>query len=191
MKSLGDESQFLEMLKQNSFVDLILERSEKLDIQNWAVGAGFLQQSIFNIFHQKPVLSGIKDIDWVYYDRGDLTEEGEAQVIQLVQDIMSDIPLRFDIKNQARVHLWYRRKFGYDIQPYSSLEDAIGTWPTTSTAVALTRRKGQIEIIAPFGLQDLMEMTIRPNKRQITEDIYNAKLDRWKTHWPQLRIIPW
>lgn len=182
---------FHELLKRNKLVSEILDRSKSLGFQDWAVGAGFLQQSIFNLFHGKSALEGIKDVDWVYFDSSDLSAEAEEAVVTRVHHIMKDLPLPFDVKNQARVHLWYKSKFGYDIEAYKSLEDAISTWPTTSTAVALTQVDSETRVLAPFGLSDLMNMTVRPNKRQITEAIYLAKVERWRKHWPRLQIIPW
>jgi hypothetical protein len=32
---------------------------------------------------------------------------------------------------------------------------------------------------------------VRPNKAQITRSIYEAKLTRWQSFWPQLHIIDW
>lgn len=185
------QARFLELLRRNQLITDLLERSSKLNVPNWAFGAGFLQQTVFNIHHGMPALSGIKDIDWVYFDASDLSEDAERRVIEHVQTELKDIPIPLDIKNQARVHLWYERKFGYSIRAYESLEDAIATWPTTSTAIALTKQNDDVRIIAPFGLADLMSMSIKPNKRQITEAIYNAKINRWKTIWPNLSIHAW
>lgn len=182
---------FLELQKQNVVLAEILQRSEKLGVRSWAVGAGFLQQSTWNVLHGRPMCENIKDIDWVYFDDTDLSESAEAAVIARVSVALGLLPLPLDIKNQARVHVWYEEKFGYAIEPYVSLEDAIGSWPTTSTAVAMTSQEDQIEVIAPFGLEDLMTMTVRPNKRQITADIYRAKLARWRQHWPLCSVVEW
>jgi hypothetical protein len=35
----------------------------------------------------------------------------------------------WDVKNQAAVHLWYERRFGYAVPPLHSVEDAVATWP--------------------------------------------------------------
>jgi len=99
--------------------------------------------------------------------------------------------LKFDVKNQARVHLWYASKFGYETPPYPSIEAAISTWPTTATTVAVSKVNGKTHLIAPFGIEDLMSHTVRPNKAQITEEIYLSKVVRWKKHWPFLKILPW
>jgi hypothetical protein len=185
------QERFLELLKRNEYIQEILNRSISLGIPNWAIGAGFLQQTIYNLLHGRPVLDGIRDIDWVYFEDSDLSENTEINVVHRVCEVMKDIPLPFDIKNQARVHLWYKKKFGYEIKPYASLEDAIATWPTTATAIALTKTGEAINLIAPFGLSDLMNMQVQANKRQITEEIYLSKIQRWKKEWPRLSIIPW
>lgn len=182
---------FLDLLKRNKILQQILDRSETLDIPNWAVGAGFLQQSIFNLLHGKPILSDIKDIDWVYFDDSDLSDASEQLVAKKVQEVMKDIPIPFDVKNQGRVHLWYRNKFGYDINPYKSLEDAISTWPTISSAIALSQKNSKLKVIAPFGVSDLLNMIVRANKRQVTEEIYYKKADRLQSHWPRSKVFSW
>jgi hypothetical protein len=95
------------------------------------------------------------------------------------------------VKNQARVHQWYARKFGYDIPAYPSIEAAIRTWPTTATAVAITKIDGEPRVFAPYGLEDIMSMTARANKVQITEQIYLSKVNRWKRCWPSLNVNAW
>jgi hypothetical protein len=32
---------------------------------------------------------------------------------------------------------------------------------------------------------------VRPNKKQITREIYKTKVDRWTAIWPKLTIIDW
>lgn len=96
------------------------------------------------------------------------------------------------MKNEARVHLWYEQKFGFPIAPYRSLEAAIDTWPTTASSVAV--RGGIAEgftVYASFGLDDLLGMVVRPNKRLITREIYMAKAERWARCWPRLTVIAW
>ena len=98
---------------------------------------------------------------------------------------------KLDVKNEARIHLWYEECFGYAIKPYISSADAIATFPTTATAVGVRRIHGKFECCAPFGLDDLFGLVVRPNKRQITRDIYEAKVDRWRSIWPRLIFLPW
>ncbi len=105
--------------------------------------------------------------------------------------MLGDFPLWLDIKNQARVHLWYKEKFGYDILPYESLEAAINTWPTTATAIGVRKIKKDWVIYAPFGLKDVMNLRVIANSRSITEEIYMNKVMKWKTKWPELDFLEW
>ncbi len=68
----------------------------------------------------------------------------------------------------------------------------MGTWPTTATSVGV-RSDGDysFRVYAPFGLDDLLAMIVRPNKTLIAEEIYAAKVDRWIKLWPKLTIVPW
>jgi hypothetical protein len=99
--------------------------------------------------------------------------------------------MRIDVKNEARVHLWYEAKFGYAIRPYASVADAITTFPTTATAVGLRPGPEGLAVFAPYGLADLLGLIVRPNKRQITRSIYEAKVTRWTSVWPGLKVVPW
>ena len=152
---------------------------------------GVSAQSVWNYLSNRDLLSGINDVDIVYFEDTDLSQETEAQRSDSVKGLFPQVPLKIDVKNEARVHLWYEGRFGYSIKPYRSVEEAIDTWPTTATAIGIRYRLGSFEAYAPFGLNDLFGMVVRPNKAQITEEIYLAKARRWKAAWPSLEIVPW
>ena len=110
---------------------------------------------------------------------------------QRVNTLFSDIKIPIDVKNEARVHLWYENHFGYKIEPYNSLEESINSWPTTATSIGLRIEEDRLKVYAPFGLNDLFGGIVRANKVQITEEIYNNKVNKWHNKWPNLTIIPW
>ncbi|WP_425388940.1 nucleotidyltransferase family protein [Cytobacillus solani] len=88
--------------------------------------------------------------------------------------------------------MWYEKKFGFSIQPYVSLEDAIHSWPTTATSLGIRKEQSDLfNIYAPFNLDDLFSMIVRPNKRMITREIYENKAIKWHKKWPELTVIPW
>jgi uncharacterized protein len=188
----SQEQQLMAILHGSSLWSAVLDRAGRAKLDDWAVGAGALAQTVWNHLHGFPDRHGLRDIDIVYFDGDDLSEEAEAAVIAGMTRLYGDLGVELDVKNQARVHLWYERRFGRAIPPYRSLESSIATWPTTSTAVALAPAvHASIRIIAPFGLDDLLSGIVRPNKRQITEDIYLAKIIRWRSIWPKLDVRPW
>jgi len=108
-----------------------------------------------------------------------------------IRAVFPDVPMWIDAKNEARVYLWHEAKFGYPTAPYQSSEHAISTFPATAGAVAIRPGVTDLSIFAPFGLSDLLSCTVRPNKAQITQAIYTAKVARWRGCWPALTIINW
>jgi hypothetical protein len=139
----------------------------------------------------QPAELGLKDVDLIYFDEQDLSFESEVDHERRLRDLFRHLPIKLDVKNEARVHLWYEERFGYAIKPYLSSADAIATFPTTATAVGVCWIRGKLECCAPFGLDDLFGLVVRPNKRQITRTIYEAKVDRWRPIWPRLNFLAW
>ncbi|NHM33612.1 nucleotidyltransferase family protein [Neobacillus terrae] len=156
------------------------------------VGAGCITNTIWNDISGYPLDYGISDIDIVYFDEYDLSSDSEKELKQKLKSKLLDYHFDFDVKNQARVHLWYESKFGFPIKPYSSLEAAIDSWPTTATAVGIrVEKNGLFKIYAPYNLDDLFSMVVRPNKLLVTKEIFENKANKWKKRWPKLQIIPW
>lgn len=169
----------------------ILTRAQTLGLSDYYIGAGCITQTVWNRLSGYPPDYGISDVDLVYYD-SNLEQAAEERVADQARQLFADIPFPIDVKNEARVHLWYEERFGYAIPPYASLEDAINTWPTTATSMGLRIEAGNHwRVYAPFGLNDLFGRIIRANKAQITEGIYYAKAGKWCKKWPELKVIPW
>ena len=177
------------MLNQPLFDILI--KAASIGLQDYYIGAGCVAQSVWNYQMGLELTSGISDIDFVYFDNYDLSIEAESLTIAKVESLVNPCLIKLDIKNQARVHLWYKNHFGYDIKPYESLEDAINTWPTTATSIGIRLEDNKLKVYAPFGLNDLFGMIVRANKAQITEEIYARKVEKWSAKWPALTVIPW
>ena len=191
MKDINKNERLLQILETNKSLQLVLDRVEDLGVSNWYIGSGGIAQTVWNIKHGFEPENGIKDYDLVYYDI-DTSYEAEDTFIQKGKNIFKNIPIPVEIRNQARVHLWYDQHFGHKIKQYKSTEAAIDTWPTTATAVGVKKSTdGEFQIYTSFGLDDLLNMIIRPNKVKITEEIYLDKVNRWIKTWPNLKVIPW
>jgi hypothetical protein len=179
------------IVAQNKLVYDVLKRASSLHIDHYYIGAGCITQSVWNYLSGFPLDYGIKDIDFVYYNDNDLSEEAENETIRLLNNEFHGLAIKLDVKNQARVHIWYKNHFGYEIRPYKSLEEAINTWPTTSSAIGVRKQGNEWKVYAPFGLNDLFGMVVRANKAQITKEIYEQKATNWVSKWTELKVIPW
>ncbi len=182
----------LETLRKNKSIQSILDRVERLEVPEWYLSAGCIAQTVWNLGHGFEPEHGIRDYDLIYYDASDVSYEGEDVFIQRGKKLFEDIRIPVEIRNEARVHLWFERHFGKQIEQYRSTEDAIGKFPTTATSIGITKnRNGTIQIYAPFGVDDIFDMIVRPNKVQTTEKMYRDKSEGWLTVWPKLTVVPW
>lgn len=173
------------------WLSVLLDNWDKVALRDSWLVAGAIAQTVWNHQAGLPLAHGINDIDIVYFDANDLSEDAEAEHANRIRSAFSELGVWIDVKNEARVHLWYETKFGFPLKPYVSTVDAIATFPTTATAVGLRHNNGSLEFCAPFGLSDLLEGIVRPNKSQIRQEIYEQKVNRWSKIWPKLRVVPW
>jgi hypothetical protein len=178
-------------LDQNPIAQSVLSVASEVALPNWYFGAGGVAQTVWNLRHQFQPEEGIKDYDVVYFDPEDTSREAEERIRADFAGRVGDLGIAVDVKNQARVHLWYEARFGRRLDPYTSTEEAIATWPTTASSIGVRQEGSGFIVCAPFGLSDLVGMLVRPNKTIVTREVYEEKAGRWAKRWPKLRVIPW
>ncbi|MEA1854933.1 nucleotidyltransferase family protein [Cytobacillus sp. FSL W7-1323] len=185
------EKQLKEMLEQNEEIIHLLSCLSDLDLPfDYYVAAGCVANTVWNQLSGNAIDYGISDIDLVYYDKGNQLSEREFQ--QILSSMLKSFPYQLDIKNQANVHFWYEEKFGFAIPAYTSINEAIASWPTTATAVGVKMEKNdKMTMYAPYHLDDLFNMRIVPNKVIVTKEIYEYKARKWKAKWPNLVVYDW
>ena len=91
----------------------VLSVARRLCLPDWLVFSGAVYQPVLNHLTGRPLDYGIKDYDLGYFDASNLSYEAEDAVIRRVKAAF-DEPLRsmVEVRNQARVHLWFEAKFG-------------------------------------------------------------------------------
>ena len=178
-------------LHANPVLSEVLGSWNEVALPNCWIVAGAVVQSYWNAVHDFPPLHGINDVDLIYFDPDDLSETSESRHAARITELFDSDGVRFDVKNEARVHLWYEGKFGYPIEPYTSSESAIDTFPTTAGCVGIRPNRDALESYASFGFGDLLNLVVRPNKRQVTRQIYTEKTARWRELWPLIEIVEW
>jgi uncharacterized protein len=179
------------IVQGSPLLSAFIARWEDIGLPDAWLVAGSIAQTVWNDGFGFVPEHGIADIDIVYFDGSDLAAESEAAHSARVRALFADLDIWIDVKNEARVHLWYEARFGQPLAPYVSTSDAISTFPTTATSIGAQPTATGIELVAPYGLDDLLGLIVRPNKKQISRQVYEAKVARWLTLWPGLRVIPW
>ena len=154
--------------------------------------AGAIYNLVWNRLTGRPDLNGINDIDVFYFDAADVSYEAEDVVIQRLAQRFAHLPLPVQIRNQARVHLWFPQKFGVPFAPLGSSEEMLGRYASTTHAVAARlEADGQMTILAPFGLDDIFSFRVTPNKVLFNKPAHDAKGARARSVWPEVTVLPW
>ena len=154
----------------------------------WIV-AGCLTQTIWNIQTGRPVDHGINDYDIFYFDP-DTSWDAEDAVIRRIASCLDAVDAKVEIRNQARVHLWYPAKHGRPYPPLTRSTDGIDRFLTANTQVGLRPVGEGYELYAPKGLDGIAQMIVRPNHAaNFSAANYRAKAERWKALWPEITVI--
>lgn len=185
------EADFLDAVLQNPRVVEVLDRAGRLDLPDWYLAAGCLFQTVWNVLDGHDPERGINDYDLIYCDGSDLSWEAEDVVIRRCADAFADLGAEVEVRNQARVHLWYEDHFGVPCAPLRSSAAAVDTYAAHACRVAVRRIGGRDEVYAPSGFRDLFAFVVRPNPVVAPREVYEGKTARWVALWPRLRVLPW
>ncbi|HXP20772.1 MAG TPA: nucleotidyltransferase family protein [Streptosporangiaceae bacterium] len=179
-------------LSRNRTLTEVLGRAAGMELPGWYLTAGCLYQTIWNVVTGQPPEAGILDYDLGYFDSSDLSWEAEDAVIRAGDKIFHHLPVPVQIRNQARVHLWYEQKFGVPCPPHESAEAAIDTFEATTACLGIRLdSEGTWRIYAPHGFADVFNLVVRPNPVLAPRNVYEAKTRRWRRQWPTLMVLPW
>ncbi|MEU8792628.1 nucleotidyltransferase family protein [Streptomyces sp. NPDC048643] len=179
-------------LSQNEVLTDVLNRATTMDLPGWYVTAGCLFQTVWNVVTDRPPTSGIKDYDIFYFEGTDLSWEAEDAAIKAGRKVFAGLPAEVEIRNEARVHLWYEQKFGVCCPPHESTEAAIDSFAATTCCLGVRlEAHGAWRIYAPHGLSDVFNLVVRPNPVLAPREVYETKAARWKDEWPELTVLPW
>ncbi|TLQ46170.1 nucleotidyltransferase family protein [Streptomyces marianii] len=180
------------VLSRNDVLTGVLARAVTLELPEWYVTAGCLFQTVWNVVTGRPPTNGIKDYDLFYFDSDDLSWEAEDTVIKAGREVFAGLPAEVEIRNEARVHLWYQDKFGVSCPPYESAEAAIDSFAATTCCLGVrVEADGQWRVYAPHGLSDMFNLVVRPNPVLAPRAVYETKAARWREQWPELTVLDW
>ncbi len=183
------ETQLLEILGEHPWFMAALDAVSDLGLSQSCIGAGVIRNIVFDYLDGGST-TPIRDVDVAYFDLSDLSEHKDLEYEDILKVRMPNVP--WEVTNQAAVHLWFHRKFGYRVPPVNDIEEAVATWPETCTAVAVTKvHKEEYKVYAPCGLEDLFGMVIRRNSVRVDVRIYNARIlnKQYDRCWKSVRII--
>ena len=163
----------------------ILRTVRSLDLNDWAIGAGFVRNRVWDAVSRHDTQTVPGDTDVLYYDAADLRPETETMLETRLRAAMPDVP-PWSVTNQARMHVENGDR------PYASTADALWFWLETPTCVAVRpERDDTLTVLAPHGLDDLFGLRVRPTASGRTRiEAYRARIQakNWPARWPGVSI---
>ncbi|QDZ11669.1 nucleotidyltransferase family protein [Devosia ginsengisoli] len=183
----------LEAIVRNSALLMdVLGGMRDLALPDMLLGSGAIYNTVWNVLTGRPSLTGIKDADVVYFDDSDLSYEAEDAVIRRAAAQFAGLPVPVELRNQARVHIWFPQKFGTPYPQLKSSAEMMLYFASRTHAVAVRLEEdGRLSIFAPFGLDDIFSFRITPNPTLDNAATHATKAARAKAVWPELTVIPW
>jgi hypothetical protein len=184
-----DRDRFLALALRNPINAAIVDELRRLALPDAWLVAGCLVQSVWNALTGRPIDYGIADYDMFYFDP-DTSWEAEDAVIRTLHARLGHLGAKVEIRNQARVHLWYPAKHGLPYPPLTRSTDGIDRFLTENTQLGIRPADGDFEVYAPHGFDDVARLIVRPNRAQnFSAANYAAKAARWKALWPELTVV--
>lgn len=181
-----------DVVRRSPVVMTVLRVMREQRLPDALLFSGAVYQTVWNELTDRPCDYGIKDYDVGYFDP-DTSWEAEDRVIARVAAAL-DEPLRarVEVRNQARVHLWFPDKFGHPYPPLRRTAQALERFvcPAFAVGVRLGVDGDDVVVAAPFGLDDVFDMCLRVNPRRGRAADWSRIVDSALARWPELTVDP-
>jgi hypothetical protein len=184
------EDRLAEMLRASPRLMTVLETARDLDLPDWMIFSGAVYQTAWNALTGRDPDYGIKDYDLGYFDPDTSWDAEDVAILRAREAYPAPLDGLVEVRNQARVHLWFEQRFGEPYAPLADTADALTRFvsPTFAVGVRL-EADDSLTITAPFGLDDLFALTIRPNPLRPQALGFSRASASAKSRWPQITVV--
>ncbi len=182
------EEDILKLIQSDEWMMEIIKAAYALDLPDWWVCAGFVRSKVWDALHCYTIRTPVPDIDFIYFDSKDISEEKEKQLERRLLQLYPQAP--WSVKNQARMHVVN------NVPPYKNSIEAMSKFPETATAIGVRMNEDdKLELATPCGIQDLVNLSVKPTATFKTSSdrliIYEKRLKKknWQDIWPNLTVF--
>ena len=163
-----------------------LRTARELALPDWALGAGFVRNLIWDHLHQKAEPTPLNDIDLIYMDPSDPEGADEREYETRLRIRLPD--QRWEVRNQARMHVRQQ------VPPFASSLEALSHWVEVPTCIGVRLlANDEFEWLAPhgFGHNWSLQVSANPRCRQESRIFIDRIRDKqWQRIWPDL-VVNW
>ncbi len=178
-------------LRASPNVMAVLDAARSVGLPDYRLFSGAVYQTVWNALTGRHADYGIIDYDIGYFS-SDLSQDAEVEWQARVRArISEELGQRVEVVNQARVHLWFEAHFGQPFSPLRDTDSALRRFLSTVHAVGVRLEPdGSMSIAAPYGLDDVFALTLRPNPDMNLSPQHLKKTVGVVARWPQARVLP-
>lgn len=179
----------LSLIQKDKWMMGVLRAAESLNLPDWWIGAGFVRSKVWDHVHGYKKRTPLPDIDLIYFNSSEKNpEQSEQEHKNKLIKFTSGI--EWQVKNQARMHIYHKRK------SYKNSTEALSDWAETATCIGVRLEGEKLVLTAPFGVGDLTNLILRPipnydKKYKHSPGLFKKRMKdkNWLKKWPRLRII--
>lgn len=164
--------------------------ARELALPDWRIVSGAVYQTVWNSLTGRDLDYGIKDYDLFYYDGADISYEAEDVHIRRAAAVYpADLSPLVEVRNQARVHLWFEAHFGESYAPLARTDEALARFVAPAFAVGVRLEPdGRLDVAAPFGLEDVFALRLRPNPLRGVAAGWSKVTASARERWPEVAV---
>ena len=178
------EPELVEILRGNDELMQVLRTVRDLGLPDWRLFSGAVYQSVWNARTDRPAGYGVKDYDIGYFDPDTSWDAEDVWIKRVAAAFDGPLKDQVEVRNQARVHLWFKDHFGEDYEALTCTDEAPARFVAPAFGVGVRlEADDSLSVVAPFGLDDVFDLVVRPNphrgKAAGWEKIKAKLLGRW------------
>lgn len=179
-----NKKDIVQVIKKDAWMMDILETVESLNLPDWWIGAGFVRSKVWDFLHGYTKRTPVPDIDIIYFNQKAIPVEDEKKHWKFLKEKYPEI--KWSVTNIANRHIKTKRK------PYLNSTEALSEWVETATSVGIKLKNGMIIISAPWGIEDLVNLVLKPTpkyKKDLKTFYQRVEDKEWLRKWPKLKIV--
>ena len=179
------------ILRASPRVMTVLQAARTLALPDALLFSGAVYQTVWNALTVREADHGIRDYDLGYFDPDTSWDAEDAVIRRVALALPPPLDALTEVRNQARVHLWFADRFGADeaYAPLASTAEALERFVCPAFAVGVRLAPdGALEISAPFGLDDLFALRLRPNPSRAAPASFARVTASAVARWPEVVV---
>ena len=184
------ELQLEDILRASPSMMTVLTGARELDLPDWLIVSGAVYQRIWNHVTGREPDYGVRDYDVIYFDPDTSWDAEDVFIKRAAAHFPSPLSELVEVRNQARVHLWFEDHFGEPYEPLSNSTEALSRFVAPAFGVGVRlEADDSLTIKAPFGLEDVFAMTLRPNPNRPLAKGWVKTTTSARTRWPEVTVV--